>query len=48
MFQVVHKETGEIRTVYGRNGQYFLFWSAEQECWEYGHRDDYSPIEVHT
>lgn len=45
MFQVVHKQTGEVRTVYGRNGQYFLLWNTEQEGWEYDHMENYKPIE---
>lgn len=44
MFRVVHKETGLIRTVYGQNGLYFLFWNTEQEVWEYDHMDKYKPL----
>ena len=44
MFQVVHLATGEIQTVYGQNGQYFLLWNAEQEEWEYDHMENYKPL----
>lgn len=46
MFKVVHLATGEIRTVYEKNGQYFLLWNVEQEAWEYDHMDNYKPIEA--
>ena len=46
MFRVVHKETGEIRTVYEKNGAYFLFWNAEQEEWQYDHINKYKPLEA--
>lgn len=46
MFQVVHKETGELRTVYGITGIRFLFWNREEACWEYGDMDNYIPVEA--
>lgn len=46
MFQVVHKKTGVVKTVYGINGLYFLFWNEAEACWEGGYMDDYRPVEV--
>lgn len=46
MFQVIHKQTGKIRTVYGMSGIKFLFWNDDEACWEYGDMDNYSPAEV--
>ena len=43
MFRVVHKETGEVRTVYGMAGIRFLFWNHEEKCWEYGDMEKYIP-----
>lgn len=43
MFQVVHRETGERRTVYGVTGIRFLFWNHEEKCWEYGDMEKYIP-----
>lgn len=43
MFQVIHKETGEVRTVYGFSGIKFLFWNHEEKCWEYGDMEKYIP-----
>ena len=46
MFKVVHKETGEVRTVYGFAGIRFLFWNSEEGCWQYGDMENYTPVEV--
>lgn len=46
MFKVIHKETGAVRIVYEKNGQYFLFWSVEKEEWEYDHINKYKPLEA--
>ena len=43
MFKVVHKETGELRTVYGVMGMRFLLWNAEGSYWEYGDMEKYMP-----
>ena len=43
MFQVVHKETGRTRTVYGVIGTRFLFWNLEEACWEYADMEKYKP-----
>lgn len=43
MFKVRHKETGEIRTVYGQNGTYFLFCLNGE--WRYGPIEKYEPLE---
>lgn len=46
MFQVIHRQTGEIRTVYGMSGIKFLFWNDIDGCWEYGDMENYIPAEV--
>lgn len=43
VFQVIHKETGEVRTVYGFCGIKFIFWNHEKQCWEYGDMEKYIP-----
>ena len=43
MFQVIHKETGKLRMVYGVIGMRFLFWNIEEACWEYGDMEKYKP-----
>lgn len=45
MFQVVHKETGEIRTVYGIAGLLFLFWDQKTGEWEGDEISNYRPLE---
>lgn len=45
MYQVAHKVTGEIRTVYGMNGPRFIFWHEEEKCWVYDDMDNYRPAE---
>ena len=44
MFQVVHKETGVIRTVYAVTGIRFLLWNEQEACWEYGDMEKYKPV----
>lgn len=44
MFQVMHKETGEIRTVYAVTGIRFLFWNDQEDCWQYGDMQNYKPV----
>jgi len=46
MYQVVHKKTGAVRTVYGINGLYFLLWDADNQSWEYESTDNYRPVEA--
>lgn len=46
MFRVVHKKTGEIRTVYGIAGLLFLFWNQETSEWESDEISDYRPLEA--
>ena len=40
MFDVKHRETGEIRTVYGWNGTMFLFYNGS---WFYDDMANYKP-----
>ena len=35
MFNVIDKNTGEVFTVYGLNGMYFLIYNAELDWWFY-------------
>ena len=44
MFQVVHKETGEIRTVYAVTGNYFMVWNEQEACWDYDAMRNYKPV----
>ena len=44
MFQVVHKETGVLRTVYAVIGMGFLLWNEEEVCWEDGNIEEYKPV----
>lgn len=44
MFQVVHKETGAIRTVYAVTGSYFMFWNEQEACWDYDAMKKYEPV----
>lgn len=44
MFQVVHKETGEIRTVYAVTGNYFMVWNEQEGCWDYDAMRNYKPV----
>ena len=45
MFQVRHKQTGKIRTVYGLNGTHYLLWDKEIG-WFYEDISAYRPSEV--
>ena len=45
MYKVIHKETGEIRTVYGITGIRFLLWNEKDDCWEYEDMEKYRPAE---
>ena len=45
MFNVRHKVTGEIRTVYGWCGMYFLFYSREFDCWVDDNMNHYEPVD---
>ena len=46
MFKVRHKDTGEIRTVYGwSGGLYFLFYSDTHGCWISDNMNYYEPVE---
>lgn len=44
MFDVIHQETGEIRTAYAVVGQHILLWNTQEECWEYGEMKKYKPV----
>ena len=46
MFEVKHRCSGVVRTVYGLNGQYFLVWLEENATWAYVPMDEYEPMEV--
>ena len=35
MFKVMDKNTGEVFTVYGLNGMYFLIYNEELDWWFY-------------
>lgn len=43
MFKVRHKETGEIRTVYGNSGPLFIFYY--QGGWVFESMVYYEPVE---
>ena len=44
MFQVMHRETGEIRTVYAVYGTLLLFWNEQGTCWDFGSIEKYKPV----
>lgn len=44
MFKVKNKATGEVRTVYGFNGSWFIFYNGS--AWEYDAMCAYEPVEV--
>lgn len=44
MFRVKHVITGEILTVYGMNGLYFLVWNLDMGCWEWVQMEKYAPV----
>lgn len=47
MFKVKNIYTGEIFTVYGINGAYFLIWNenAEEPCWEWSAMAHLAPVQ---
>lgn len=45
MYKVMHKETGEVVTVYGINGTYFLLFNKEEQQWYYSEQDNFVPKE---
>ena len=44
MFKVIHKETGEIATVYGFTGSMFMLWSEEDHSWWFDFIENYEPL----
>ena len=44
MFRVKHVTTGEILTVYGMNGMYFLVWDPDRGCWGWVQMEKYAPV----
>ena len=44
MFRVKHVITGEILTVYGMNGMYFLAWDPDRGCWGWVQMEKYAPV----
>ena len=45
MYEVIHKETGEVVRVYGINGTYFLLFNQEEQNWYYSEQDNFVPKE---
>ena len=45
MYEVIHKETGEVVTVYGINGTYFLLFNREEKHWYYAEQENFEPKE---
>lgn len=45
MFKVIDKTTGEIFTVYGLNGTYFLCYNAELDYWFYKYIEECRPVD---
>ena len=46
MFKVEDKTTGEIYTVYGLNGMYFLVFNPELDWWFYKDMNECRPVAV--
>lgn len=46
MFKVEDKTTGEIFTVYGLNGTYFLIYDSVHDWWHFKPVDECRPVEV--
>ena len=46
MFKVIDKTTGEIFTVYGLNGTYFLCYNAELDYWFYKYIEECRPADA--
>ena len=45
MFNVINRETGEIRTVYGIIGILFMMWDEKLHEWVYEPMHKYRPVE---
>ena len=48
MFKVMDKTTGEVFTVYGLNGTYFLVYNAAFDWWFYKDMEECRPVEDET
>lgn len=44
MFEVAHKGTGKVITVYAVSGMLFLVYDPDEELWGYVPMDDYRPV----
>ena len=44
MFKVIDKTTGEVFTVYGLNGMYFLVYNHELDWWFYKDMNECRPV----
>lgn len=44
MFRVKHMITGEILTVYGMNGMFFLVWDQKTTCWAWILMGECAPV----
>lgn len=43
MFEVKHKETGAVHTVYGRNGLMFLLYDEDEKQWVWKCMEEFEP-----
>lgn len=44
MFKVIHKETGEIVTVFGISGLMFMLWDEQDGEWWFDSIKNYKPL----